>query len=108
MVVLFLTVSAFGVWVSVNGGEMWTQMESGLPTVPVDDIDIHPRENDLVLGTHGRGIWIMDDIGPLEAMDAEASLDGMGIFHVRDAVSYNPYSPQEWPRCPRYRRHYLR
>jgi hypothetical protein len=94
---LWFVGNEMGVWVSVDGGEMWTQMESGLPTVPVDDIDIHPRENDLVLGTHGRGIWIMDDIGPLEAMDTEASLEGMGIFPVRDAVSYNPYSPQEWP-----------
>lgn len=86
-----------GIWVSVNGGDAWVRMASGLPTVPVDDIDIHPRDNDLVIGTHGRGIWIMDDIGPLEDLGPAAALSDVQLFRVRDAVSYNPYSPQEWP-----------
>ncbi|MEQ9569378.1 MAG: hypothetical protein RLN75_04250, partial [Longimicrobiales bacterium] len=94
---LWFVGNELGVWVSVNGGDAWVEMESGLPTVPVDDIDIHPRDNDLVIGTHGRGIWIMDDITPLEELAPDAALGDVRLFGVRDAVSYNPYSPQEWP-----------
>ncbi len=54
-----------GVFVSTDRGAAWHRMQ-GLPTVPVDDIVLHPRENDLVLGTHGRSIWILDDVAPLE------------------------------------------
>ena len=43
----------------------------GSGAIPVDDIVVHPRDNDLVLGTHGRGVWIMDDIGPLEELTEE-------------------------------------
>ena len=54
-----------GVFASVDRGATWAPLGSGLPAVPVDDIEIHPRENDIVLGTHGRAIWILDDITPL-------------------------------------------
>ena len=43
-----------------------------MPNVPVDDMLIHPRDNDLIVGTHGRSIWIMDDIAPLEALTPDA------------------------------------
>ncbi len=55
-----------GVYVSLDRGESWTRMKATLPTVPGDDLAIHPRENDLIVGTHGRSAWIMDDISPLE------------------------------------------
>jgi photosystem II stability/assembly factor-like uncharacterized protein len=55
-----------GVWVSLNRGERWNRLSGNLPTVPVDDLVIHPRENDLVVGTHGRSIWILDDLMVLE------------------------------------------
>ena len=45
------------------------QIRQNLPTVPVFDIQIHPRDNDLILATHGRSIWIMDDITPLEQLN---------------------------------------
>lgn len=60
-----------GLYVSFNRGAAWKRMKDNLPTVPINDIQIHPRENDLILGTHGRGIYILDDIGYLE--DAEKS-----------------------------------
>lgn len=85
-----------GVWVSVDAGAHWVRMESNLPTVPVDDIKIHPRENDLVIGTHGRGIWIMDDITPLERLTANALEANAFVFPVRRATSYNSYNPQGW------------
>jgi hypothetical protein len=56
----------FGIFLSFDKGANWHRMKNGLPTVPVFDIQIHPREHDLILATHGRSIWIMDDISALE------------------------------------------
>ncbi len=59
----------FGLWISVDGGQHWAQYKgSNFPSVAVDDIAVHARESDLVLATHGRGIWIIDDISPLRAL----------------------------------------
>ncbi|HJT16518.1 MAG TPA: sialidase, partial [Thermoanaerobaculia bacterium] len=59
----------FGLWVSLDGGNRWAQYKGGdMPNVAVRDIAIHPRDNDLVIATHGRGIWIVDDITPLRAL----------------------------------------
>jgi len=59
----------FGLWISVDGGAHWAQFKGGhLPAVAVRDLAIQPRDNDLVLATHGRGIWIVDDITPLRAL----------------------------------------
>src|SRR5437762_2944057 len=59
----------FGLWVSIDGGKNWAQFKANhFPAVAVRDLAIHPRDNDLVLATHGRGIWIVDDITPLRAL----------------------------------------
>ena len=59
----------FGLWVSIDGGKSWAQFKgSHFPAVAVRDLAIQPRENDLVLATHGRGIWIIDDITPWRAL----------------------------------------
>ncbi|PYK51775.1 MAG: sialidase, partial [Verrucomicrobia bacterium] len=59
----------FGLWVSIDGGKNWAQFKGNrFPAVAVRDLAIHPRDNDLVLATHGRGIWIVDDITPLRAL----------------------------------------
>ena len=85
----------FGLYVSFDRGTKWERMKNGLPTVPVFDVQIHPREHDLILGTHGRSIWIMDDITPLEEMSdsvasAEVHLFGMrtGSWHVANFKSF--------------------
>ena len=54
--------------VSIDAGQSWKPLMQGLPTVRIDDLIIHPRERDLIVGTHGRSIWILDDISPLEQM----------------------------------------
>ena len=61
-----------GVHFSTDDGRTWTSLSlvTNLPTVPADDLVIHPRDNALVLGTHGRGIWILDDVGPAAGADA--------------------------------------
>ncbi|MHB8053724.1 MAG: WD40/YVTN/BNR-like repeat-containing protein [Candidatus Aminicenantales bacterium] len=55
----------FGVFLSRDGGQNWTSFSRNLPTVAVHDLYIHPRDNDLIAATHGRGLWIMDDISAL-------------------------------------------
>jgi len=61
-----------GLWISLDGGKQWAQYKGGdLPNVAVRDLVIHPRDNDLVIATHGRGIWIIDDITPLRALTPE-------------------------------------
>ncbi|MFN2532230.1 MAG: WD40/YVTN/BNR-like repeat-containing protein [Pyrinomonadaceae bacterium] len=74
----------FGLFVSLNGGGEWKPFMSGLPRVRVDDIVVHPRDNDLVVGTHGRGIYILDDIGPLQQFATSKVLDAEAfLFDVR-------------------------
>jgi photosystem II stability/assembly factor-like uncharacterized protein len=59
----------FGLWISVDGGGKWARYKGGeMPSVAVRDLAIHPRDNDLVIATHGRGIWIIDDITPLRSL----------------------------------------
>ena len=73
-----------GFYISLNDGQSWTSFMPGLPTGRVDEVLVHPREHDLVLATHSRSIWIMDDITPLQQM-ATATQDAT-LFKPRDAV----------------------
>jgi hypothetical protein len=66
-----------GAYVTVDGGQSWRPLHAGLPSVAVRDIQIQRRENDLVLGTFGRGIYILDDYSPLRALARDVSADGM-------------------------------
>jgi hypothetical protein len=59
-----------------------------VPTTAYDDLLIHPRDNDLVIGTHGRGIWILDDLGPLAAWDARVASAPAHIFPIRSAAIF--------------------
>ena len=62
----------FGLWISVDGGRRWAQYKgSNFPAVAVRDIAVQPHQGDLVLATHGRGIWIIDDISALRALAPE-------------------------------------
>ena len=81
----------FGVFYTANGGASWTPLKYNIPTVAVHDIVVHPREHDLVIGTHGRGIYIIDDITPLEKL-AEANRVGTYLFPVKPVTEYNPNS----------------
>jgi photosystem II stability/assembly factor-like uncharacterized protein len=78
----------FGLFVSFNRGSSWMQLKNNLPTAPVDDIAIHPRDNDLILGTHGRSIWVMDDITPLEQMNETVAASEVHLFNVRPATMW--------------------
>jgi photosystem II stability/assembly factor-like uncharacterized protein len=63
-----------GLYISIDAGKKWTKWTQGFPTVPVNDLVIHPREHDLVIGTFGRAAWVLDDIKPLRAIAKEKSL----------------------------------
>ena len=60
-----------GLFVSFDRGEDWERLAGNFPTVPVDDLVIHPRDYDLVVGTHGRSIYILDDLTPFEQYTKE-------------------------------------
>ncbi|MBZ5496348.1 MAG: hypothetical protein LAP85_08095 [Acidobacteriia bacterium] len=86
----------FGLFVSVDGGRDWKKFMSGMPNVRVDDILIHPRDRDLIIGTHGRSIWIADDITPLEQL-AQTSNSSLVLFDPRPAI--------QWKTDPQAQRH---
>ena len=75
-----------GLYISINAGEQWTKWTNGFPTVSVKDLAIHPRENDLIIGTFGRAAWVLDDIQPLRNM-AKGSLSStnMSLFQAPTA-----------------------
>jgi photosystem II stability/assembly factor-like uncharacterized protein len=75
-----------GAYFSVGRGKRWIKIKSNFPIVPVDDIAIHPRDNDLILGTHGRSLWILDDITPLEQLTEEVLNSPSFLFDVPDAT----------------------
>jgi photosystem II stability/assembly factor-like uncharacterized protein len=76
----------FGLWISVDGGAHWAQFKGGhLPAVAVRDLAIQPRDNDLVLATHGRGIWIVDDITPLRQLTPQLTSQDAAFVSARPA-----------------------
>lgn len=80
----------FGAFYSINQGEHWTRLGDGFPNVRVDDIQIQPREHDLILGTYGRSIWVLDDIRPLEELSAAQSTE-LTFFKPRTAIEWQMY-----------------
>jgi photosystem II stability/assembly factor-like uncharacterized protein len=75
----------FGLYVTLDGGKEWKKFMHNLPPVRVDDILIHPRDRDLIVATHGRSIWIADDISPLEQLKSTPAND-VALFDPRPAV----------------------
>ena len=87
----------FGLFMSFDAGTHWITPGDGLPTVAVDDILIHPRDRDLIAGTHGRSIYVLDDITPLEQWTAEAARAAVTLFAPRPATAfYARTSSGEW------------
>jgi photosystem II stability/assembly factor-like uncharacterized protein len=87
----------FGLFVSIDGGAQWAQFTGNLPPVAVRDIAIHPRENDLILATHGRGILIIDDITPLRQLNSKILESAAYIMDSRPSAATIPVSGQEFP-----------
>jgi photosystem II stability/assembly factor-like uncharacterized protein len=79
----------FGLFASWDGGRSWLNLKgANLPTVAVTDLLVHPRDNDLIIGTHGRGIWILDDIGFLQELSEAVLAEPIHAFATRPAVEW--------------------
>ena len=81
--------TASGLYYSYDEGVHWTMFTNGLPTVPVFDFTVQRRFDDLVVGTHGRGIWILDDLHPLQEMTAKVQAEPLHLFTLRNAYRFN-------------------
>ncbi len=78
----------FGAFFSIDGGKIWAQLKSGIPTISVKDMVIQERENDLVLATFGRGFYILDDYTPLRTLSKEVLDKKAHVFPIKDALMY--------------------
>ncbi|MDZ7292678.1 MAG: hypothetical protein ONB44_17765 [candidate division KSB1 bacterium] len=79
-----------GLFISYTAGTNWMPLHlKNLPTVAVHDIMVHPRENDLILATHGRSVWIFDDATPIQQMTPEIQNSAMHLFEIRPALRYS-------------------
>lgn len=78
----------FGLFVSFDAGKAWLPWKHGLPTVAVDDIVVHPRERDLLVATHGRGVYVLDGIQLLEQWNASSLTDSVQFSPPRPAWAY--------------------
>ena len=83
----------FGLYFSIDAGQKWVQLKGGLPTIAVRDLNIQKRENDLVVGTFGRGIYILDNYTPLRLLKAEMLRQETAVFPVKDALMYIQSQP---------------
>jgi hypothetical protein len=79
--------SSIGVYASIDRGHTWTKFSSGLPSVPVFDLKIHPRDHEVMIATHGRGIWLVDVAG-LEQMTAKNVGDVATLYAPRTAYQW--------------------
>lgn len=80
----------FGVYFSVDGGKKWVQLKGDMPTIAVRDLQIQQRETDLIVGTFGRGIYILDNFAPLREINADRLQKDAALFSVKDALMYMP------------------
>jgi photosystem II stability/assembly factor-like uncharacterized protein len=78
----------YAFYISLDGGREWKCFMNGLPTVRIDDILVHPRDNDLIVGTHGRSIWIIDDITPLQQLSEAVMGSDAHLFTVRNTTRW--------------------
>lgn len=87
----------FGVYFSPNAGQRWRALDNGLPTIAVRDIAIQERENDLILGTFGRGFYILDDYSSLRSIENSLKESESSIFSIRDALMWEKSMPLGLP-----------
>jgi photosystem II stability/assembly factor-like uncharacterized protein len=83
----------FGLYFTIDGGQKWVQLKGGLPTIQVRDLTIQRRENDLVAGTFGRGVYILDNYTPLRLLKREMLQQEAQLFPVKDALMYIQSTP---------------
>ena len=84
-------------YVSFNDGDDWQTLQNNLPHAPVSGIVIQEHFNDLVIGTYGRGFWILDDLAPLQQLTDEVASSASHLFTPRDAYRFRPITPPSVP-----------
>jgi photosystem II stability/assembly factor-like uncharacterized protein len=85
-----------GLFVTLDGGASWTRFTHGFPTVPVDDLVIHPRELDIIVGTHGRAIYVLDDAAPLGTLTTEVAASELHVFPPRPAMVFQQWKHESY------------
>ena len=83
---LYFLGTEFGLYVSLDAGQNWARFKENLPKVAVHDMVIHPTEHDLILATHGRGVYIIDDISPMRALNKDKLQENMLLLPSRPSV----------------------
>jgi photosystem II stability/assembly factor-like uncharacterized protein len=87
----------FGLFISIDGGKSWAHLKENFPMVAVRDMVIHPREHDLIIATHGLGIWIIDDLTPLRNLKKDMLESEVTILPSRPStISYSSFM-QDFP-----------
>ncbi len=84
----------FGIYMSINGGQSWSKMTGGVPTISFRDLAIQKRENDLVGASFGRSFFVLDDYSPLREIDENTFDQEATLFGLRDALLYSPRASQ--------------
>ncbi len=76
----------FGVWISPTRGASWVELKNNMPTLPFNDLVVHARDNDLVLASHGRGIWILDNVNALQGLTPQVMAGNATLFPIEPAA----------------------
>ena len=76
----------FGLFVSIDAGAHWVSLGANLPTLAINDLLVHPREQDLVLATHGRGVWILDGVSALQELTPAVAASAAALFTPKPAA----------------------
>ena len=85
------------IYVSFNDGDTWQPLQNDLPHAPVSGIVVQQHFNDLVIGTYGRGFWILDDLAPLQQLTSDVLNAPSHLFVPRDAYRFRPITPPSVP-----------
>ncbi len=86
----------FGLYVSINGGKTWSRFENNLPKASVQDLVVHPTTNALVIGTHGRSVYIIDDISPLRQLNSNVLAKSVHFFETEPTLLNDPGAGTTW------------
>lgn len=92
-----------GVYVSLDRGDSWQALDGNLPNVPVHDLFVHPRDRELIAGTHGRSAWVVDVL-PVQELDAQVRGTPVHVFHLDSVQADRGWrgEPSEWFDRPEY------
>jgi photosystem II stability/assembly factor-like uncharacterized protein len=92
-----------GVYVSLDRGRGWQTLDGNLPNVPVHDLFVHPRDRELIAGTHGRSAWVIDVL-PVQELDAKVRGTPVHVFHLDNVQAERGWrgEPSEWFDRPEY------